>query len=257
MYKKIFKTIFIISLCFSSIISSKAAVSVSDGSAFLTKAELNSNLNNLSNRMAQLENSVDAKIDSMVSSYLTRNGIWNGSKVDIDTKTTKLNCNSFITSWNSWDEKNKTVWSVEGPIDKAGMCVAIVHMQGFKEGENGYRCYLRYSGGSYAGFEDDVKIMLWMNEKIGGTIFTRNSIQVSQSQQRITYYPATQGESVCPLPLNNDYVLLGFVSKDSVLSVGLTQYVWDYQTGNSSINTGCGLVGNSYLQINLKECYVY
>ena len=47
------------------------------------KAEFAADLNNLSNRMAQLENSLDAKIDSLVSSYLTRNGIWNGAKQEI------------------------------------------------------------------------------------------------------------------------------------------------------------------------------
>ena len=79
MLKKIFKTIFIISLCVGLTLPTNAAVSVSDGSAFVTKAEFAADLNNLSNRMAQLENSLDAKIDSLVSSYLTRNGIWNGA----------------------------------------------------------------------------------------------------------------------------------------------------------------------------------
>ena len=79
MLKKIFKTIFIMSLCVGISLPTNAAVSVSDGSAFVTKAEFAADLNNLSNRMAQLENSLDAKIDSLVSSYLTRNGIWNGA----------------------------------------------------------------------------------------------------------------------------------------------------------------------------------
>ena len=67
------------SLCVGISLPTNAAVSVSDGSAFVTKAEFSADLNNLSNRMAQLENSLDAKIDSLVSSYLTRNGIWNGA----------------------------------------------------------------------------------------------------------------------------------------------------------------------------------
>ena len=79
MLKKIFKTIFIMSICVGISLPTNAAVSVSDGSAFVTKAEFAADLNNLSNRMAQLENSLDAKIDSLVSSYLTRNGIWNGA----------------------------------------------------------------------------------------------------------------------------------------------------------------------------------
>ena len=82
MFKRFFKSILIINICLSNIIS-HGAISVSDGSAFVTKAEFSADLNNLSNRMAQLENSLDAKIDSLVSSYLSRNGIWNGSKQTI------------------------------------------------------------------------------------------------------------------------------------------------------------------------------
>ena len=79
MLRKMFKTILVLSLCLGVALPANAAVSVSDGSAFVTKAEFSADLNNLSNRMAQLENSLDAKIDSLVSSYLTRNGIWNGA----------------------------------------------------------------------------------------------------------------------------------------------------------------------------------
>ena len=80
---KIFKKLVILILCMGLPLPTNAAVSVSDGSAFVTKAEFAADLNNLSNRMAQLENSLDAKIDSLVSSYLTRNGIWNGSNQEL------------------------------------------------------------------------------------------------------------------------------------------------------------------------------
>ena len=80
MLNKVFKTILILSICLGLTLPTNAAVSVSDGSAFVTKSEFNSDLNNLSNRMAQLENSLDGKIDSLVSSYITRNGIWNGER---------------------------------------------------------------------------------------------------------------------------------------------------------------------------------
>ena len=53
MFKRIFKSILIINICLSNIIS-QGAISVSDGSAFVTKAEFSADLNNLSNRMAQL-----------------------------------------------------------------------------------------------------------------------------------------------------------------------------------------------------------
>ena len=83
MINRIFKTILVLSIVLGITLPSNAAVSVSDGSAFVTKAEFAADLNNLSNRMAQLENSLDAKIDSLVSSYLSRNGIWNGAKQEV------------------------------------------------------------------------------------------------------------------------------------------------------------------------------
>lgn len=79
MIKKAFKTIFILSLCLGITIPANAgSVSVSDGSAFITKSEMSYQLNVLSNRMTQLENTLDSKIDKLVASYLTRNGIWSG-----------------------------------------------------------------------------------------------------------------------------------------------------------------------------------
>ncbi len=91
-FKKLFKTMVIFFVVFVMIFNSFAAISVSDGSAFVTKAEFSADLNNLSNRMSALENSIDAKIDSLVSSYLSRNGIWNGEKqtLDITDKTISL-----------------------------------------------------------------------------------------------------------------------------------------------------------------------
>ena len=81
---KIVKFFVVFNLILSiSLINSVAAISVSDGSAFVTKAEFAADLNNLSNRMSTLENSLDAKIDSLVSSYLSRNGIWNGEKQEL------------------------------------------------------------------------------------------------------------------------------------------------------------------------------
>ena len=48
-------------------------MTISDGSAFITKAECSNERNILSNRIAQLENSLDSKIDSLVSACLCRN----------------------------------------------------------------------------------------------------------------------------------------------------------------------------------------
>ena len=140
MLKKIFKTILVLSLCVGISIPTNAAVSVSDGSAFVTKAEFAADLNNLSNRMAQLENSLDAKIDSLVSSYLTRNGIWNGAK-QIASK--EYICDMFGVKVSDYTESytgklpkvtqagvemvmyDKT-YSLVDSINKSGLMLAIV-----------------------------------------------------------------------------------------------------------------------------------
>ena len=102
MLNRVFKTIFILSLCLGMILPVNAGnVDVSDGSAFITKSEMSYQLNTLSNRMTQLENSLDSKIDKLVSSYLTRNGIWNGAK----QKLVKNFTDSWyhFTSANDWN----------------------------------------------------------------------------------------------------------------------------------------------------------
>ena len=86
MLKRFVKIALCLSICFMQIASYAGNVSVSDGSAFITKSEMSYQLNNLSNRMTQLENSLDSKIDSLVSSYLTRNGVWNGVKQTLTKK---------------------------------------------------------------------------------------------------------------------------------------------------------------------------
>lgn len=79
MIYRILKNTLIISICLCTSVTSFAAVSVSDDSTFITKAEFAADLSNISNRISQVENSIDARIDSLVSQYLTRNGIWNGA----------------------------------------------------------------------------------------------------------------------------------------------------------------------------------
>ena len=106
MLNRVFKTILILSICLGITLPVNAAVSVSDGSAFVTKSEFDADVNNLSNRMAYLENSLDAKIDSLVSSYLTRNGIWNGEKQELKFNTiadfwSNFTLSGLYTTWKS------------------------------------------------------------------------------------------------------------------------------------------------------------
>ena len=76
MIRKIFKTIIILSICFSLTVPTNAAISVSDGSAFMTKSEFMADINNLSSRVAQLEITFDGTLDSKVNSYLEQKGFW-------------------------------------------------------------------------------------------------------------------------------------------------------------------------------------
>ena len=141
MLNRIFKTILVLSICVGISLPTNAAVSVSDGSAFVTKAEFAADLNNLSNRMAQLENSLDAKIDSLVSSYLTRNGIWNGAKQDvvqsysnyIGLKNSNVTKTSYAHAYDSPKGTSNNTKDVVGyeentkmlvyNLSKSGMCV--------------------------------------------------------------------------------------------------------------------------------------
>ena len=218
MMKSIIKTTFIICLCFSFVVPTNAAISVSDGSAFVTKAEFSDDLNNLSNRMAQLENSLDAKIDSLVSSYLSKNGIWNAKRINIDYNYVDLQGSDFITSWTQYQNLTKVIWSKTADVEKTGMCIITVHTTGMKNGNNYYRCYLRYKGGNWAGFEDDVRLVLWFNETVNGINYERNAQQISCSAQRVTEGdPSSTGECVVPLPADQDSVLMGFVTKGILL----------------------------------------
>ena len=156
MLNRIFKTILVLSICVGISLPTNAAVSVSDGSAFVTKAEFAADLNNLSNRMAQLENSLDAKIDSLVSSYLTRNGIWNGAKQttlsdSFDFLIPKNDTNIAYLLYDKTEDKridfqaNEVKYKSYKVVDscnKSGLIVC--------------NCYYSYSG-TYPGAEREVR----------------------------------------------------------------------------------------------------
>ena len=89
---KIFRSLFVIFIILSFNINSFAAISANDGVAFITKAEFAKDLDRFSQRISQIENTLEAKIDSLVSAYLSRNGIWNGSAQELKT-------GGYITSW--------------------------------------------------------------------------------------------------------------------------------------------------------------
>ena len=119
-------------------INSFAAVSVSDGSAFVSKSEFSSTINNISNRMSTIENTLDAKIDSLVSSYLSRNGIWNGDKQTLNSTRT----------WNfsppALEKASSVAYTYDGEVantkiinntTKSGLLVGFMY---YKDGQTNY-----------------------------------------------------------------------------------------------------------------------
>lgn len=265
MLKRIFRLILIINLTFSlTLVSIANSVNVSDGSAFVTKSELAYQLNTISIRMSQLENSLDSKIDQLVSSYLTRNGIWNGSEVNINKNETKLYGSDFIREWDGYDVKQKTVWSETTTADKTGMMITSIHIEGKQNGYTSYRCYLRIRGGYWAGFEDDARVMLGMAEIINGVDNVRSNIEIANSQLRITYNPGNSsagyaqqnGTHILPLPINNNYVLLGFVSKGNQIVFSMVHNVSDFQQHGSSFDTP-GINGDAYLSMQIIDSKIY
>lgn len=83
MRKKFFKyikLIFCISLILSLVTPSYAVLQSTDGSVLVTKAEFDTAMANFNSKLTTFESSVNSKIDSQVTSYLDKNGIWSGKK---------------------------------------------------------------------------------------------------------------------------------------------------------------------------------
>lgn len=91
MFRRIFKTILILNICFGVVTSTHAAVTVvSDGSSFITKAEFKSLANEASSRIEAIELHVDSQIDTLVQSFLKRNNIWHPTKQTLNNNTEEI-----------------------------------------------------------------------------------------------------------------------------------------------------------------------
>lgn len=127
MLKRLFKTIFIITLCLGTVTSTHAAVSyVSDGSAFITKAEFKSLVNEASGRIEALELHVDTQINTLVESFLARNNIWHPQKQTLNSNTTMDLAPCNVTLSGNAATGNATIQSSRVCIDeikKSGMMV--------------------------------------------------------------------------------------------------------------------------------------
>lgn len=76
--RKYIKSFILIFVVISMIFNSHASTGVGDPNAFVTKEEFDLALSNFNSRLSEFEAGINSKIDSQVTSYLTRNGIWSG-----------------------------------------------------------------------------------------------------------------------------------------------------------------------------------
>lgn len=258
MYKKIFKIIFILSLCLGLSLSSIAAgqVNVSDGSAFITKSELSYELNNLSSRMTQLENSLDSKIDTLVSSYLTRNGVWNGDNQALTIDTFEINGTDLAKAL----EKRSKYYSLPNDseeenffgnyilidnISKSGMISVKVVSKGYAQSTR----YSRDGNGTDNVGTGSVYVIFNVDSDIKSTypIGKLDSSKYGKSQ-RSTF---SAGDYLIFATTDSIFVLQFFVQKGDKL-------MWDvisYWNANGTPDRVYGSEGKT--TINVVDAYVY
>lgn len=125
MYKKIFKILLALNLCFGTVMSSQGAVTqVSEGSSFITKAEFSTMLNEASERIQILELKTDNKIDEIVNSFLLRNNIWH------PTKQTLISASpSMILKPAKFTLSNSTAQKLVNLVDKKA-CIERISKSG-------------------------------------------------------------------------------------------------------------------------------
>ena len=278
MLNRVFKTIFILTLCLGITLPTNAAVSVSDGSAFITKSEFNSDLNNLSNRMAQLENSLDAKIDSLVSSYLTRNGIWNGAKQTMVNDTGlsirygfvnggSYNAKYFFNYANDTVSKaqmiykNRTMNSVGytptnttynfiNQISKSGMLFLNTSISNHRVNDN--RCYMSSVNSSTVNnFASDHFRFIY----IFSIIYQINGVEAAKTSCSLILGSAGIFLDVPRLASGSTSF---FVAKDDVITVK-AETTLNTDAGTAHANSVNWLNGNGYAtyDYNIYDAYVY
>ncbi len=212
----------------TSLVNSLAAISVSDGSAFVTKAEFAADLNNLSNRMSSLENSLDAKIDSLVSSYLSRNGIWNGEKQAVsetkswDIASPKITLDSNKASYGDVIDSSVIV----SKTSKAGLFTGFLYFidsdsSNYNSNDSRWGYDLNTMDPKYYFSDNGFTLFLSLEEIINNKNTTKFSYNIGSSMSMLTTTNKPTSCQMC-IPLPSDKILVPvnfFVSKDSQIKL--------------------------------------
>ena len=287
---KIIKKIILFLLIIILPINSFAAVSVSDGSAFVSKSEFSSTINNLSNRMSHIENTLDAKIDSLVSSYLSRNGIWNGEKQTLSSYKSITNVVSTQHLYNAYrsgrsanlnnivDGKESGSYELIKTISKSGLAHVVFNVTGQGVGIVEYRLNStnKFSGQtlSNAAFTDhqyfrdfirykgSFELRLYIN---GNQVYSNEVIGCSTGMEEALYNLPTTGTifhsanwTAYWVPKRMDAYF--FVNKGDVLNWNImyTAVYGEIFTNNTGSNGAVvGGVRGSNFGFNISQIEIY
>ena len=224
MLNRVFKTIFILTLSLCITLSTNAGnVEVSDGSAFITKSELSYQLNNLSARMSALENSLDSQIDKLVSSYLTRNGIWNGVKQTINTTSFSFwPADVSLSGGNGSYNGNLVTGTYINRINKAGMLVFSYKYRNYSGTNNNNTRWGYYVGVKSGAWYSDSGYVLNLN------VYEKDELEFSTVllSSICTNSALTGGSMYASLPASfvNANVVI-FVEKGSAITYAIYEAV--------------------------------
>ena len=264
MLKRLFKTILILTICFVLTIPSSAAISVSDGSAFMTKTEFMADINNLSSRVAQLEITLDGTLDDKVSSYLEQKGFWKAKEQTFATSgSSPLNqmlavmpYNVSATSGSTKNEVELNRLTLVEELTASGMCLLNLAFKASTTATANMRWgYMGNKGGTYY---SDNNIMLVANfyERLNGstTDDIKATLILGNNLGQIQKADDTQYVNIIMLPATEILMpTMFFVTKGSKLLWALREsYAFTDLSGapNKSDNL-------SGIDVYIRSCVVY
>ena len=260
MINKVFKTILIITICFGLTIPSNAAISVSDGSAFMTKTEFMADINNLSSRVAQLEIGFDGTLDSKVNSYLEQKGFWKAKKqtfvASSDSMTNVAPANVTNTSGavkNNVELQRKTLVA---NTSASGMCLLNLSFKANTTTSASMRWgYMGNKTGTYF-FDNNLMLVAHFYEKEEGasTETLKATLVLGNNLGQIQQGDATNYVNIIMLP--KDEILMPtmfFVSKGSQIIWALREsYAFTDLSGAPDRSTNL-----SNINVYIKSCVIY
>lgn len=226
---KLLKKILTVSLIFALSFPTFSAVSVSDGSSFVSKAEFDAYKTDTNIFMTNLENSLDSKIESLVTTYLSTNGIWNGATQVITEakKTTTVSFSGIVFSTSTKRVNGISHYTQVATnvftIDKSGLLFLNVSLSGTSDYNEIIIKGYNFSSGHIDDALTGVFMLGFYTSSIGAKDDFISTISASSGYSDHTgniITTASLDRSIwLPAPWGN-HVLMGFVNKNDQVNFG-------------------------------------